>query len=135
MKQWLVLVTFILLSQLSLGQEAGAETDISDRPSELFSKVEFPGGGSKLLKFIAERLTVAPTDFTSGISTKVTVSFVVTKTGELEEVDIVKGISPAVDAKIVQIFEQMPAWRPAYENGKPIRKKVIYPLILEFDLE
>jgi periplasmic protein TonB len=47
-------------------------------------------------------------------------SFVVTKTGHVSEVQVIRGINPLIDAEAVKVIREMPAWKPAMRHGKPI---------------
>ena len=50
----------------------------------------------------------------------VTVSFVVNKTGSVEQVVLLKSVEWSADAEVFRIIENSPAWQPATQKGKPV---------------
>jgi TonB family protein len=54
------------------------------------------------------------------ISGVVVVSFIVTKTGHVSDVRVVRSVNPIVDAEAVKTIEKMPMWKPALRHGRPI---------------
>ncbi|WP_159437484.1 TonB family protein [Hymenobacter daecheongensis] len=48
------------------------------------------------------------------------VSFTVKADGQVGDVLVAPGISPEVDAAVVQAVQQMPAWKPGTQQGQPV---------------
>lgn len=55
---------------------------------------------------------------------RVIVGFTVTKIGQLENVRVLKGLSPEADAEALRLIQQGPAWEPAKQNGNPVERQV-----------
>ena len=53
-------------------------------------------------------------------SKDVVVSFVVNTKGQAVDARIVKSRNPEMDAEALRVVSQMPAWKPAMENGLPV---------------
>jgi hypothetical protein len=113
-------------------KKATAKADSLERTENWRKEPEFPGGNTAMFKFIMSRLTIEQGDFGERIQTKIFISFAITEKGALEDIRVLKGISEKVDSKVVQIFNEMPTWIPAYLYGKPIRKSYSLPIQLEF---
>ncbi len=92
---------------------------------------EFSGGKQELYKFILERLIVENDDFEGSIKTKMFLKFTVQKSGKLKDFVVLKSISKVIDEKIIEIFKQMPDWKPAYKNGNPIESTYTMPIQIE----
>jgi hypothetical protein len=107
-----------------------AKVDSIETTENWKSKPEFPGGDIAMIEFINDRIDLEPGDLGGVDKTKIFIGFTITENGELEDIKMLKGISEKIDGKIVQIFEEMPNWKPEYLYGKPIRQGYIYPIIL-----
>jgi len=112
--------------------KARAKADSLEKTENWRKDPEFADGKAGMYKFIIDRLKIEPGDLGDMPSTKVYVQFSITKTGTVEDVDVIKGISDKIDNRLIQIFKEMPEWTPAYLYGKPIRQKCTYPIILDF---
>ena len=70
-------------------------------PDKVFEAVEqpplFPGGDAALLKWIAKNLHYPQLAIENNVQGRVTVMFVVTKTGQVGEVKVVRGTDPDLD--------------------------------------
>ncbi len=58
--------------------------------------------------------------------------FVVSKTGAIENVKVVRGRHPALDKEALRVVKAMPKWNPGRNNGQPV--KVTYILPVQFKL-
>lgn len=66
--------------------------------------------------------------------TKVFVQFTVGNSGNIKDAEIMKGkINDSIDKQIVDILASMTLWTPAYQFGKPIERRMVIPLQLEFE--
>jgi len=59
----------------------------------------------------------------------VLLSFVVTEEGDVDEIKVISGVSPALDAEAVLKLSQSPKWTPGYIDGKPVRVHYTFPVI------
>jgi TonB family protein len=62
----------------------------------------------------------------------VTVRFIVTKSGKLEDFTIIKSIHPLLDAEALRVLSLMPDWKPAMQGGEP--RDVYYYTEVSFKL-
>lgn len=59
----------------------------------------------------------------------VTVQFVVGTNGGVQEVEVLKGVHPALDAEAVRVIRSSPKWKPGIKDGKPVRVTYTLPVI------
>jgi len=102
---------------------------------ETFTIVEempsFPGGPDAINSFIKANLQYPKDAIESGISGKVFVNFIISKTGKVEKVKVIKSLHPLLDAEAVRVIKLMPDWKPGTQNGEKI--DVIYNIPVSFN--
>lgn len=103
--------------------------------TEVFSIVEetpkFKGGDAALQNFIKTNLTYPETAKNNNISGTVYVSFVVSKTGELKDIKITKGVHSLLDNEALRIVKLMAAkrlWIAGKQSGKAIDASFNLPI-------
>lgn len=105
--------------------------------NKVFDSVEqdpqFPGGQEALLKYVAEHLRYPTAAQENGIQGRVVVQFVVTKTGKVGTVKVVRGKDPDLDKEAVRVVKSLPAFTPGKMNGHPVN--VWYTLPITFKLQ
>ena len=65
----------------------------------------------------------------NGISGRVFVRFVVEPTGVVDNVQVVRGVDPALDAEAVRVVKSSPKWSPGKQRGKPVRVAYTIPIV------
>lgn len=127
---------FILLTVLIAGMMATPCLARDNDPDEVVRAVEqmpaFPGGDAALMKYIDSHLQYPPTAMENGIQGRVIVQFVVTKTGKIGDVKVVRGVDEALDAEAVRLTKSFPDFIPGKKNGRPVN--VWYTLPITFKL-
>lgn len=95
---------------------------------------QFPGGDAALMRFIAINIRYPQTAQDNNIQGKVVVQFVVTKTGQVGPVNVVRGVDPALDAEAVRVCKLLPDFSPGRNSaGEPVN--VWYTLPINFRLQ
>ncbi|MCH7398077.1 TonB family protein [Belliella sp. DSM 107340] len=56
------------------------------------------------------------------------VVFEVNKDGSISEVDILRGVSPAIDAEAIRVVKASPAWEPGKQRGKEVNVRMRLPI-------
>ncbi|KAA3436126.1 DUF1684 domain-containing protein [Rufibacter hautae] len=102
-------------------EERGKESAIPVGP-------EFPGGIAGVLKFISKKYKM-PRDVRKEGSFKGTieVSFVISPSGEVGDIKIIKSLSPSLDAEMIRVVNKMPRWKPGTINGVPTAYRYSLP--------
>ena len=130
MKRILILFsTCLLIFSASNAQELAKDTVakiIEVRP-------EFKGGDENLYKYIKKNIKYPKKAKKKDIQGQVYVSFVVEKDGSINEIAIKKGVHELLDQEAMRIVQNMPAWSPGNQNGKPIRVQFVLPIIFKLN--
>lgn len=94
---------------------------------------QFPGGDTELMKHIQKNLKYPPVAMENNIQGRVVVQFVVTKTGKVGEVKVVRGKDPDLDKEAVRVVKTLPDFIPGKMNGQAVN--VWYTLPITFKLQ
>jgi protein TonB len=94
---------------------------------------EFPGGQEALTRYLATSVKYPPIAQENGIQGRVFVTFVVSAKGVVEQVKIARGVDPNLDKEALRVVQNMPAWKPGKQRGKPV--KVSYTVPINFVLQ
>ena len=104
-----------------------------DRPYDAVEQMPtFPGGEAELMKFIRDNLKYPLTAKKEGIQGRVILRFVVTKTGAIDNITVLRSLDPACDEEAIRLIKSMPRWIPGKQNGNAV--PVYYTLPVVFKL-
>ncbi len=81
---------------------------------------EFPCGENHLRKYIAENTVYPEEAKNKGLEGKVFINFLVSKTGEVQDVKVARGVDPLLDNEAIRVVQSMPKWKPGSQRGKPV---------------
>ena len=117
-----------LLQRAAGNAQSGKDTLIEQ--GEVFMVVEdmpkFPAGN--IQQYVADNLRYPAAARENGIEGKVYVRFVIDTTGKAVAPEIVRGVSPELDAEALRLIREMPAWKPGMQRGKPVRVSFTLPI-------
>ncbi len=134
--------------EIEIDVEADMETEIEEfipvefeeeevAEEEIFTVVEsmpeFPGGETKLYRYLRQNIEYPQIANESGIQGRVFVTFVVEKDGSITDVQVLRGIGGGCDEEAVRVVKSMPKWKAGKQRGKPVR--VQYNLPIKFTLQ
>jgi TonB family protein len=88
----------------------------------------YPGGKSALKEFIDKNLRYPEEAKRTGISGVVEVGFMINKNGEVENIKVMKGISPECDAEALRVTGLIKGWTQGFRQGKPVNTLVSMPV-------
>lgn len=91
-------------------------------------KAAFPGGQAELNKYLSKAINYPEEASDNGIQGRVIVSFVVNTNGSIVDVEVLRGVHPALDKEAMRVVKAMPAWTPASNQGKKVRSKFTLPI-------
>ena len=94
---------------------------------------QFPGGESELLSFIAKSIRYPVIAQENGIQGRVILRFVVSKTGVVSNVEVLRSLDSACDKEAVRVVKTLPNWIPGKQNGVTV--PVYYTLPITFRLQ
>lgn len=88
----------------------------------------FPGGEAALITYLAANIKYSETARELGISGKVYISFVVERDGSISSIEVERGLPGGLSEEAVKVIRNMPRWKPATQNGVPVRVKMVVPI-------
>ncbi len=104
---------------------------------EIFSVVEdqpqFEGGEEKLFKYLGDNMRYPAAAERANVQGRVFVSFVVTKEGDIADVQILKGLGFGCDEEAIRVVSRMPNWTPGKQSGKPVNVRFNLPIMFELE--
>lgn len=131
-------------NQHSLATKSGQPTSqtltpvdtVDSEHDEIFSVVEvppsFPGGMTQFSNYIRQNLRYPEGAVTAKVEGKAFVSFVVTKSGSIRQVQVLKGIGYGTNEEAARLIQSMPNWNPGKQSGRPVN--VRYNVVVPFRL-
>lgn len=86
-------------------------------------QAEFPGGIAAMQKYLGSNIQYPSMAREAGISGKCFLKFVVNETGEISNVEVLKGVPgcPDCDREAVRVVRSMPKWKPAKMTGRSVK--------------
>lgn len=104
---------------------------------EVFKAVEqmptFPGGDAELMKWLRDHIQYPTVAMENNIQGRVVVQFVVTKTGKVGEVKVVRSVDRDLDREAIRVCKSLPDFIPGRMNGQAVN--VWYTLPVQFKLQ
>jgi len=108
---------------------------------EIFAYVEepaeFPGGMQALKKYLADNIVYPKTALEKGIEGRVYLKFIVSETGEISNVQLLRGIPdcPECNAEAIRVVKAMPKWKPGRQAGKAVKMWYNLPIAFKIPVE
>ena len=93
---------------------------------------KYPGGEAALRAYIAENVEYPEQAKEADIQGTVYVRFVVTKTGNIGEVTLLRGVDPLLDNASLAVVKTLPKFTPGEQRGKKV--SVWYTVPITFQL-
>ena len=90
---------------------------------------QFPGGLGEAMKFLAKNIKYPVEAQQAKIEGRVIVRFVVGRDGSVSDVEVMRGVSPELDAEAVRVVSMMPKWIPGKQRGKAVAVKYTMPIM------
>lgn len=85
---------------------------------------EFPGGKKAFINFINRHL-ISKNSNTKG---KLIFRFTIEANGKTSNVKILKDTNPSIENEVINMFNTMPFWKPAKQDGVPVKVKRTIPV-------
>mgnify|MGYP006301039261 CR=1 FL=1 len=118
--------------------DAFAVDDEEEEEEQIFVVVEdmpsFRGGGlNAFARFVQQKLVYPYIAQENGIEGTVFLRFIVDKDGSVTNVEVVRGVDPALDKAAIEAVQKAPKWEPGKQRGKPVKVSCTIPI--SFTLE
>jgi TonB family protein len=103
-----------------------------DENEQVFAVVEeipkFPGGDEARATYLQKVISYPEKAKKEKIEGTVYVSFIIEKNGSISNVKVLRGIGGGCDEMAVSAIQNMPAWTPGMQHGKPVRVQFNMPI-------
>lgn len=132
MKKNLVLLFLMFFAVTVYGQSDTAVSRSLPAGEKVFDVVEeqpsFPGGQEALMSWLSENIKYPETAAKAGIQGRVMLQFVITTTGSIVDIKVVRCIDPSLDKEAVRVVSCMPKWIPGRQNGTIVNVRYTLPV-------
>jgi periplasmic protein TonB len=93
----------------------------------------YEGGQQAMVKFLGKKIKYPAAAERSKTEGTVYVSFVVSPTGTVTDVKVVKGISRECDAEAVRVVAMMNKWKAGLQHNVPVSVRMVLPIKFKID--
>jgi len=91
---------------------------------------EYPGGMSKLMKFVSKHYRFPKEAKRNNVKGTLEISFLVNQDGYLEDIAVKKDLGFGTGAEGVRVLKMAERWKPGISRGEPIRVMYTMPIRL-----
>lgn len=120
----LLFVLFVL--SFSYSQEIKEEANVYD-VSEVDTRPEFKGGMTEFYTFVDKNFKFNNKENLKG---KIYTQFIVEIDGTLSNFKIIKDMGYGTGEEALKLLKKSPKWNVGIKNGKPVRTKFLFPIII-----
>ena len=101
--------------------------------SQVEVKPTFNGGeaGTFFSKWVYENLKYPQTAKDAEVQGRVLAQFVVGTDGKIQDVKVLRGVHPDLDAEVVRVISSSPDWTPGYVKGEPVKVTYMFPVVFK----
>ncbi len=91
---------------------------------------KFQGGNmEKFRRYLALNLRYPEEAREKNITGTVFIQFVVTETGKVDKVQVIREVNPLLDKEAVRVVANSPAWTPGKQDGKRVKVRYTFPIV------
>jgi TonB family protein len=115
-------------------QDAQTDTAGLNKSDSIYTRPEvmpeFIGGQDSLIRYLQQNVKYPKLAKEAGRQGTIYIQYVVTKTGEVTDVRIAKGVdnTPQLGAEALRVVKEMPDWKPGENNGQPVSVMMVLPI-------
>ena len=84
-------------------------------------------------KWVSEQMQYPQDAIDQNIQDRVVLQFTVNKEGQVEDVQVVRGVNEALDNEAVRVVTASPKWEPGTQNGNPVNVRYIFPVVFRLN--
>jgi len=95
-------------------------------------KPTFNGGdANEFSKWVNENLKYPKTAKDAKVQGRVVLQFTVYPDGKVQDVKVLRGVHPDLDAEALRVVSSSPDWTPGYVKGEPVKVTYTFPVIFQ----
>ena len=84
-------------------------------------------------KWVSEQMQYPQDAIDQNIQGRVVLQFTVNKEGQVEDVQVVRGVNEALDNEAVRVVTASPKWEPGTQNGNPVNVRYTFPVVFRLN--
>jgi len=89
---------------------------------------EYIGGSKAMSKFIVNNFNYPEKDYKKRRQGTIWIEFIITNTGDVTNVKVVKGVSKRLNKESIRVVSMMPKWKPGTQKGKKVNVRYTIPI-------
>ena len=124
--RYLCLLPLAALSVMAIAHPAVAQKEPEVMP-------QYPGGEKEFYRFMAMRLKYPVPALEGEKEGLIDCTITIGQDGQVGPIQVTKSADPALEAEVIRVLRQMPAWEPATLDGKPTEARVPFSVLFRFD--
>lgn len=110
------------------------QNDQSEKSVEVsYVEAEPQNGYPEFYEYLNNTLQYPAESIKDSIQGVETVSFTINAQGKTENIFVRQSLGKAFDEESIRVIQQMPAWKPAVLNGKPVASQISIPLTFHME--
>src|SRR5690606_25878368 len=102
--------------------------ETEDEKEGPYIQAEPAGGYEMLYDYFNKNLNYPIEAVKDSVQGVITVSFVITNKGTTENIEFKKSLGEPFEHEALKLIREMPPWKPATLNGKPVSSRIVLPL-------
>jgi TonB family protein len=106
----------------------------SDQPAvieEGYTQAEPLNGYPDLYDYFNANLVYPASALKDSIQGVQTISFIINKDGKVEQIEVEQSLGEEFEKESKRLIENMPEWKPARLDGKPVRSRISIPITFQ----
>lgn len=116
------------VSELNKNQEIAGDGEVEKPFLVVEQPPDFPGGDEERVKFLQQNVKFPTMAREAGIQGTVFVTFVVSRSGKISNVKVLRGIGGGCDEEAIRVMKMMPDWKPGKQNGQAVPVQFNMPI-------
>ncbi len=105
----------------------------ADAPDAIYVQAEPVDGYPALYSYFAGNLVYPRGALKDSVEGIVNVVFVVEPNGSASDITVENSLGLLFDEEVSRLLKNMPAWKPATYNGRPVRSRISLPIAFELE--
>ncbi|MEB2785899.1 energy transducer TonB [Algoriphagus persicinus] len=123
-----LLVIVLLFFSALPNQEAFAQTESEKVHREVDEMPTPPDGIDGWNNYLTKNMKYPKAAREANVEGMVMVSFIVQETGEISNVEIIRGIGKGCDEEVMRLVKESPKWKPGKKDGEIVKTQMTLPV-------
>jgi len=94
---------------------------------------EFPGGIQEMYRFLGKNIRYPAEAWRGNVEGKVVITFTVAANGRIRNPQVTQSLGGGTDEEALRVVLNMPTWKPAVQNGRPVPMEYVLPIDFQID--